>query len=688
MPWVNGTFSRTNGANTGPDTWDDDRQDGIKITSGRHDAHDQDVATALNDFGSTDSGKGASLVKFESGSTVQDLASTATATKGSFLVGVFLSATGYVGRTLSAWIADRAYCPKDFGAIGGGAGDDAAAIQLAVNALISAGGGTLNLDDGTAPVYNHSTTIDIGANDNITVNGGAAKMVATADCYTWSVGGQSSFATALTYYDITGSYTVGDRSVTLATPAENTNFAVDDYIYMRCQQEIPGETDQPVAEINKITAIDSGTGVISLLWPMTKDFTDDATYPYGVAVANSLISDNVNFYGGIYENSYRRAFNSQHVINHEISGTKQIGRGAMVTRGRFISVHDNEIELTPDWSAPIWRPYFWAVDTGTSDASFFNNVCRSSGTALIHMHEGLGNVKAFNNDIYLPAVETDGSAELLAAVSITGQSWGTSVTRNKFYNTPDNYTIRAFQNSIYSAGHRDIDISDNDIFGTVTAGSGPGTAIRTDLYCDGKIHGNRVLATVGGNSIQVDNGLVTVRNNEVTAGTAALDSALTEEDVTGNKGIHLSKVYLAASEFDALAGTPALTSFATARGVCWALDAATLESVAITRRVPIQATAAVVKIHVTNLGAGVGYMKWNVNYAGFAPGEDTDVADSTVSVTTTGAITQDYLSVLTLASFSVTGGEFVRLTAERDAADAADTLGNDAGFVGMEITFS
>ena len=43
-----GSFIRTNGVNSGSDTWDQDRNAGTKILSSRHDAHDQDLANGLS----------------------------------------------------------------------------------------------------------------------------------------------------------------------------------------------------------------------------------------------------------------------------------------------------------------------------------------------------------------------------------------------------------------------------------------------------------------------------------------------------------------------------------------------------------------------------------------------------------------------------------------------------------------
>ena len=48
MPWTGGIYTRTNGFNTGPTVWSQDLGQGVKIVTDRHDAHDQDLATGLN----------------------------------------------------------------------------------------------------------------------------------------------------------------------------------------------------------------------------------------------------------------------------------------------------------------------------------------------------------------------------------------------------------------------------------------------------------------------------------------------------------------------------------------------------------------------------------------------------------------------------------------------------------------
>lgn len=48
MPWSGGTFTRSNGTYTGATVWDSDRAAAINIVSTRHDTHDQDLATGIN----------------------------------------------------------------------------------------------------------------------------------------------------------------------------------------------------------------------------------------------------------------------------------------------------------------------------------------------------------------------------------------------------------------------------------------------------------------------------------------------------------------------------------------------------------------------------------------------------------------------------------------------------------------
>lgn len=48
MPWSGGSFSRTNGSNTGTTVWQQDEAGAVDIEADRHDTHDQDLADGIN----------------------------------------------------------------------------------------------------------------------------------------------------------------------------------------------------------------------------------------------------------------------------------------------------------------------------------------------------------------------------------------------------------------------------------------------------------------------------------------------------------------------------------------------------------------------------------------------------------------------------------------------------------------
>lgn len=97
-----------------------------------------------------------------------NVASTATlaASGGSALVGFLQAGTGAVARTIQSKERD-VISVKDFGAVGNGVANDAAAIQAAIDAAFAAGGGTVHVPAGT---YICGSTV-VNIKSNVTLRG-------------------------------------------------------------------------------------------------------------------------------------------------------------------------------------------------------------------------------------------------------------------------------------------------------------------------------------------------------------------------------------------------------------------------------------------------------------------------------------------------------------------------------------
>ncbi|MBW8837881.1 MAG: hypothetical protein JF605_23335, partial [Burkholderia sp.] len=128
-------------------SWATDASNGVAITASRMDTEDNGFATGLSNCVTRD-GQSPALANLPMGgykitglgdgsgvadaTTIGQLASTSGGT-GAGLVGYKQALTGSVARTVAAK-ASELVSVKDFGALGDGATDDAAAIRLAVTA--------------------------------------------------------------------------------------------------------------------------------------------------------------------------------------------------------------------------------------------------------------------------------------------------------------------------------------------------------------------------------------------------------------------------------------------------------------------------------------------------------------------------------------------------------------------------
>lgn len=95
---------------------------------------------------------------------------TLALSSGSSLVGYLPTGTGAVARTLQGKLRNLQFSPEDFGAVGNGPTDDILAIQKALDALSTLGGGTLLNSPGLT--YRCTTAPDIKDDVTYDLNGG------------------------------------------------------------------------------------------------------------------------------------------------------------------------------------------------------------------------------------------------------------------------------------------------------------------------------------------------------------------------------------------------------------------------------------------------------------------------------------------------------------------------------------
>lgn len=143
-------------------------------------------------------------------------------------------------------------------------------------------------------------------------------------------------------------------------------------------------------------------------------------------------------------------------------------------------------------------------------------------------------------------------------------------------------------------------------------------------------------------------------------------------------------------EWIALAGAPA---FAQRNSLYGAIDLDSASSEAVMSLRPLMvpddyASGLSIYLVHTNLGAGSGNVVWRVGYsvatdAGTFPSLTT--ADLTIAAPSQNVNKYSLFSALTP---TVAAGHMIHLSCGRIGGDAADTLGNDAGFLGHLVAYT
>ena len=171
------------------------------------------------------------------------------------------------GQTFSSLLKDRTkvFNVKDYRAVGDSTTDDQTAVQNAINAAYSAGGGTVYLPKGA---YN---VTGLHSYSNVNITGDDAKIVAASTIsYDYILHLEGSLISNTT---LTANGTLGASSVSVTSSAA---FAAGDYIVV--SDSTFGNTTDALGknqEFNRVLSVSSGT--INLMNPLCGTYYSDST---------------------------------------------------------------------------------------------------------------------------------------------------------------------------------------------------------------------------------------------------------------------------------------------------------------------------------------------------------------------------------------------------------------------------
>jgi hypothetical protein len=352
----------------------------------------------------------------------------------------------------------------DYGAVGDGVTDDRESIQDAYIAAYEAGGGTVLWPDGeyylepragfgfsSFQIFlwvfgsNITTKFAPGASAKIReghVNGyvifaGAMGQtpdtiddLGTEDWVDLFYPEGTGYAVAFTAYDIDPA-DAGDSTITLDTAADHSNFAVGDAIFIRSGQTLAAPNNgQPDSELNEITAINTGTGVLTLKWPLAKDYVQEyylsgttgltstsvTANPALLSVQNveSIISRNIRYEGATFDvvQTDGRGFGILHssVLDYAIIGSRGSMQECSLQSGgpyRQFALKENFVSQ----SHTTGTESFWTSDRGCGDEDIFDNTFIATGSSVgnFHIHEGSFNVRVARNRVINKAGANSGN---------------------------------------------------------------------------------------------------------------------------------------------------------------------------------------------------------------------------------------------------------------------------------------
>lgn len=187
---------------------------------------------------------------------------------------------------------------KDFGAFGDGITDDRPAIQAALDAAVAAGGGIIYLPKGVYVIASYTTSLyALTLGSGITVRGdgpGATQLKILASRPNTALF-QAGFPTAFPTLSVKAMAQAnhGDPALTFLTPSDAASFVAGDDIFIR--GGINSVPASPTSELNRVTAVDLVTGLVTLRRPLARTYLDDGVNPYGAACATACTLHDIAF---------------------------------------------------------------------------------------------------------------------------------------------------------------------------------------------------------------------------------------------------------------------------------------------------------------------------------------------------------------------------------------------------------
>lgn len=318
-----------------------------------------------------------------------------------------------------------------FNATGLGIADDTAAIQAAIDAATAAGGGTIDcpgdhLCNTISSASGLSWALSI-CSSNIKIRGRPGSRIRTTAANTsilhihgagktagianWAA---NEFATVgLTLYAINAA-AKGDMSVTTTVAANAGNFAVGDDIFLRTGQTLTNAgSHEPDSEVNEVTSVNAGTGVLGLKYPLAKPYAPQnypvghpnvgTPAPFGVAKVTDRTIKKIDLRDIQLEcTGGAPALIGGQIVGFNIINVDGISKNAFQSIGnyRLGLFSKNRIEM--DLATNL---YAFGTATGTTDVDIADNlISNRSGVPQIHIHEGSARISVHDNIIQGKAV--------------------------------------------------------------------------------------------------------------------------------------------------------------------------------------------------------------------------------------------------------------------------------------------